>query len=56
MMFEEGFTWNSSERIWEIEKDPDATITCRLHWYYLELLLYDVHQFQWLRHDVVDSY
>jgi hypothetical protein len=39
MMFEEGFTWNAVERIWEIDKDPDATIICRLHWY------------QWLRGD-----
>lgn len=32
-MIPEGFTWNESERIWEIDKDPDAVATYRLHWY-----------------------
>lgn len=35
MMFDEseGFRWNAADRIWEIEKDPDATVIYRLAWH-----------------------
>jgi len=32
-MIPEGFTWNASDSVWEIEKDPDAVAIYRLHWY-----------------------
>jgi len=32
-MIPEGFTWNDTDRAWEIEKDPDAVAIYRLHWY-----------------------
>lgn len=32
-MIPEGFTWNATEGIWEVEKDQDAVAIYRLHWY-----------------------